>query len=387
MHFCLVGPTYPFRGGIAHFNTILTLQLQRRGHRVDLYSFSQGYPRLLYPGRTDRDPSTQPLQTESRYLINPLQPWTWIQTAQCIAADRPDAVIITWWVPYWAPIAITLARRLRRSNLPTFMDCQNVLPHERHWLDRSLTALTLRQADACIIYSTEHRQELLDVVPGMPHALVPFPAYNPMAHTMLNGSEARRRLGLEKPVALFFGFVRPYKGLAVLLRALAKVVQHIPVHLLIVGEFWRGGEDYHRLISDLGLDAWTTVVDQYVPDEELGLYFGAADVVLMPYLEPVQSGVLALAQAFHKPVIASRVGGLVDGILEGQTGLLVQPNDERALANVMLEFYQKNLGQTMQPYLQAANLDAGWDAVTKALVDMSTTARTASLAGWANAYE
>jgi glycosyltransferase involved in cell wall biosynthesis len=289
-------------------------------------------------------------------------------------------------VSYWAPIVITLARWLRRANLPTFMDCQNVLPHEPNFLDRPVTALTLRQADACIVYSVEHRQELLDIVPGIPHALVPFPAYGPMAHTILDRSEAQRQLGLDGAVALFFGFVRPYKGLSVLLQAMAEVVQHSPVHLLIVGEFWRGGEDYHRLISHLELDAWTTVVDQYVADEELGLYFGAADVVIMPYLEPCQSGVLALAQAFHKPVIASRLGGLVDGVLEGQTGLLVQPNDASALAKAILQFYQMNLGDTMEPHLKGANLDVGWDALTKALVDVTTIAKTGLLAGWSGAY-
>ena len=386
MHFCLVGPTYPFRGGIAHYTSMLALQLRQHGHKVSLCSFSRGYPQLLYPGRTDRDPSRQPLRVQVQYLINPWHPWTWKQVANCIAADRPDAVLIEWWVPYWAPMHITIAKQLRRLGVPTFIDCQNVLPHESHPLDRTLTRLTLRQAHACIIYSIAHRQELLDVVPGVPHALVPFPAYDSLARAIPDRCEARRQLELDGHVALFFGFVRPYKGLSVLLRAAAQVIQRLPFHLLIVGEFWHGGSDYRRTITDLGIESNTTVVDRYVPDEELGLYFAAADVVVMPYLASVQSGVLALAQAFQKPVIASRVGGLEEGIVDGQTGLLVEPNNVIELAKAIFRFFKENLGQTMAPYLQAITPDADWELVIKALVDLSVAARAGSLAGWSAVY-
>ena len=375
MRFCLVGPAYPFRGGIAHYTAMLTMQLRQRGHEVLLYSFSHGYPRWLYPGKTDRDPSSCPLHTPPHQLITPWSPRSWIQSARDIKADGPDAVIVEWWVPYWAPLQITLAMLLRRSGLPVFIDCQNVLPHDPHPFARTLTALTLRTATACMVYSVEHARELLDITPGMPHALVPFPAYGHLVHTDIPGAEARRQLSIEGPVALFFGFVRPYKGLRVLLHAMAEIVSTLPVTLLVVGEFWEGRTSYDQLIHKLNLDPHVIVVDAYVPDEQIGLYFSAADVVILPYLDHVQSGVLALAQAFQKPVIASRVGGLVDGIVEGQTGLLVEPNDAHSLAGAIQRFFQEHLGGIMAPYLQALSREAGWGRVVEAWVMLSQLTR------------
>lgn len=371
MRFCLIGPTYPMRGGIAHYTAMLTRQLRKSGHEVLLYAFSSGYPHWLYPGKINVDPSQRPLRITPHHLIVPWSPWSWVQSAQCIKADKPDAVIVEWWVPYWAPMQLALTTLLRRSGLPVFMDCQNVLPHDLHPFARLITARTLRTANACLVYSREHQQELLTVVPGMPHAIVPFPAYGDLARADFQRTTARQSLGLNGPVALFFGFVRPYKGLQVLLHSLAELVFTVPLHLLIVGEFWQERSGYDQLICQLNLQSRITIIDAYVPDEDLGRYFSAADVLILPYLTHVQSGVLALAQAFQKPVIASRVGGLADGIIDGQTGLLVEPNDVHALTQAIQRFFQEELGDAMVPSLQAMHPETGWAQVVETWVALS----------------
>lgn len=388
MHLALVGPTYPFRGGIAHYTTMLTIALRARGHTVDLCTFSGGYLRALYPGRSDRDPSAQPLRTAAHAMLHPLRPWTWRSTGRWIAARRPDLVLVEWWVPFWAPPLATLAATVRRAGVPLVMDCQNVLPHERHPFDQALTALTLRQADACLVYASAHRRELESVVPGMPWAQVPFPAYTALAAQPIGPAAARRLLGLpDGPTALFIGFVRPYKGLSVLIEALARAVQHVPLRLVVAGEFWQDRSAYERQIAALGLTPQITMVDRYLPDEELARYLEAADLVVLPYLEPVQSGVLAVAQAFRRPVIASRVGGLQEGIAEGRTGLLVPVGDPTALADALVRFVREDLATAMAPHLAATTPAASWDTLIRALADLAAAAAAGRLAHWAMVYD
>lgn len=381
MHYVIVGPTYPQRGGIAHFTTLFAKKICSAGHTVRLYSFLTGYPLLFYPGSSNLDPSTDPLKVDAIPLIHPWLPWTWIKAARWIVAERPDAVILEWWIPFWAPVLLVLASQFRHSGILTIIDCQNVLPHDRILFDRLITRIALHRADCCLVYSVKHENELLDLLPDASHLLLPFPAFGPLARRLPLPSLAKKKMGVEGPAVLFFGFVRPYKGLPVLLRSLAKVSRQFKVHLFIVGEFWENIEGYYRLIADLNLKGQVTIVDRYIPDECLADYFSAADAVMMPYLEPVQSGVLALAQAYKKPVIGSRVGGLVEGIQEGKTGLLVEPNNELALADAILRFYKQDLQKEMEPYLELFDVDKAWIEIIQAIGDLAEAHSSRAIPG------
>jgi glycosyltransferase involved in cell wall biosynthesis len=377
MRFIVVGPTYPLRGGIAHFTTLLVKKLREQGHFTHLYTFRRGYPGLLYPGATNNDPSSESLFVEAIPTIHPLQPWTWIKTARNIIADHPDAVILEWWVLFWAPFLILLAVGLRRVGILVIIDCQNVLPHERSIINRFLTSITLRQGDICLVYSTAHELELLDLLPGMSHKLLPFPIFGPLARPTPSSHDLRVKLGLSDiPTLLFFGFVRPYKGLSVLIRALEKVNRSMAVHLLIVGEFWESSKSYRKLIKKLGLGGKVVIIDRYIPDEEISDYFGVADAVVIPYLQPVQSGVLALSQAYRKPVIASRIGGLLDSIEEEKTGLLFEARNEDDLAKAILRFYQDDFRNRMKPFLEKVDQDAAWMTLVQALTTIIDAKQT-----------
>lgn len=345
MRICLVGPTYPFRGGISHYTTLLYQHLQLR-HDTRLYSFQRQYPRLLFPGQTDRDPSSEPLVAPCEYLIDPVKPWTWWRTAQRVRVGGADLLVLQWTVPYWAPMLAGLSMLIKRISPRTrlLFICHNVAPRERELpLHRVLMRWALRHGDHFIVHSQADRAALLKVLPAADVRQAFHPTYAPLSHGRYSIAAAKTKLGLAGPVALFFGLVRPYKGLEILIEALPVVRTHIALHTLVVGEFWVPEEPIRSRIRQLGLEASVTIVNRYVPNEDLDLYFAAADVVVLPYLAATQSGVVQLAYGFGKPVITTAVGGLPDAVIDGETGLLVPPGDHQALADAIVRYFESGL--------------------------------------------
>jgi glycosyltransferase involved in cell wall biosynthesis len=342
----ILGPTYPFRGGIAHYTTLLAEHLRAR-HEVALLSFVSQYPRRLFPGRTDRDPSAAAVTSEAERVLSPLLPWTWWRTARRAAALQPDIVLVQWWVPFWAPSLATVVRLVRWwSDARIVFVCHNVLPHQGGGaLTTALTRLALRRGDAFIVHSRHDaealRRLLTSPASGDPRvirtALPVFSIGAPMGR-----AGARRRLGLpaDARVALFFGFVRPYKGLGYLIDALPRVLRDVPAaHLLVAGEFWQPADEYGRRAAELGVGERVRLDDRYIPNEEVGLYFAAADVVVLPYVEATQSAVVSLAAQFGRPVIATETGGLPESVVDGETGLIVPPADSAALAAALVRVF------------------------------------------------
>ncbi len=355
MRISVIGPAYPFRGGIAH-HTMLMVHHLRQHHELQFISFESQYPQWLFPGKTDQDPSQSPLREPCEYLLSPLNPLSWIRTAARVRTYKPDLLVTPWWVPFWAPAWFTMTRlaRLGRS-IKVLYVCHNVLPHDRAWWDRLLARLTLSSGHVFITHSQPDAEDLLSLLPGACVQVTPLPTFEPVGQTDLDSTSARRSLGLgvDQPVILFFGFVRPYKGLDVLIEAIPTVRENIPVHLLVVGEMWEDETDYREQIQRLSLSPAVTVVNRYVPDEELGRYFGAADVVVLPYQSATQSAVVQLSFGFGKPVITTRVGGLAEAVHDEVNGLLVAPGNPQALADTILRFFEMNLG----PVLTSGILD------------------------------
>lgn len=343
MRLALVGPVYPFRGGIAHYTTVLYRELLKAGHEVLLISFRRQYPRWLFPGKSDRDPSAQAMTVaEARYLIDPFNPFSWLKTVREIRSYRPQGLILQWWLGFWAPVWLTLGTlvRLRRRTQLTII-CHNVLPHEQHVWDRLIARSVLRLADQTVVQSTSEKDTLLALVPHSRVTVIPHPLYDMFAQDELSQGAARERLGIAPagPVLLFFGLVREYKGLRYLIDALPAVRAAFPdVRLLVVGEFWQDKRPYEKLIGALDLSGSIVLVDRYVPNEEVPSYFRAADLVTLPYTAATQSGVLQLALGFGLPVVATRVGGLAEAVVEGEDVVLVEPRDAAALSNAILAF-------------------------------------------------
>ena len=365
--FCLIGPTYPYRGGIAHYTTLLAQHL-REAHEVLLLSFSRQYPAWLFPGRSDKDPSERPLQTEAHYLLDPLNPLTWRRTLHQIRQWQPDVLIIPWWHPYFAPVWYGLGRgikRLRPQPKLLFI-CHNVRPHEQGWLSRALLPWLLKRVlgrgDGFIVHSQADAAILADYLPQAQITVSPLPTYAAL------GSEAADTLPVDlpsdRPLLLFCGFVRPYKGLDVLLEAVALLKR--PFHLLVAGEFWQGGlSSTQAQITQLRLTDCVTIMDEYLPDEQLAACIDRANVVVLPYRSATQSAVVQTAFGRGTPVITTDVGGLAEAVENGRTGLVVPPEDPAALAQAIEDYFADDLEAFFSENIVEGNGRFAWGHIAQ----------------------
>jgi len=368
MKIALIGPTYPFRGGIAHHTTLLCRAL-RRNHDVHFLTFSRMYPSWLFPGRTDRDSSRElRIEEPAEHVLDGLNPFSWYRVAQRICSLRPDVVILPWWTSFFALPFRTIAHAARTStNCTVLFICHNVIEHEHRFYGSLPTLLTLRQGHAFIVHSESDRDNLLRLLPDAMVRKAFLPVGGSFPRIDLSREEAKRRLGMKGNVLLFFGFVRPYKGLRCLIEALPEVLGVTDVTLLVAGEFWENRADYERLIRDMNLENHVRLVDRYIPNEEVPTHFMACDVVILPYLGASQSAVVQLAYEFSRPVIATTAGGLPDVIEDGTTGYLVPPNDSRALARAIVKLLRETDRDAMEVNCGEKARELSWDAVVEVI--------------------
>jgi glycosyltransferase involved in cell wall biosynthesis len=367
MRITLVGPAYPLRGGIAHHVYWLKRELSSRNHEVQVISFRSLYPRLLFPGTTVFDASRLKLDAGGAAILDSLNPLTWLKAARAIKSFAPDAVVIQWWNPFFAPSMGTLARLLKRARLRCIMECHNVLPHERRAIDAPLLKYALSPADYLITHSTGDKKDAMEIAPGKAVEVAPLPTIEDFS----GGASARR----DGRTILFFGIVRKYKGLDVLLRAMPRALSEVDCRLIVVGEFYEPVEKYNRLIGELGLERSVTIENRYVANEEVPALFAAADVLVLPYLSATQSGVARIALANSLPIIASRTGGLSEVVIEKVNGLLFAPGDADALAECIIEYFKNGLGSAFAANLKSS-LAAGEEPSVISVIEKMVAARS-----------
>jgi glycosyltransferase involved in cell wall biosynthesis len=336
MRISIIGPAYPLRGGIAHHVYWLHQELTARGHAVQTISFRKLYPGIIFPGTTEVDRSRLNLDPGALPLLTPLNPATWLRAFKLVKSFSPDVVVFQWWQPFFAPLVGTLARWFRRAGLQCVIECHNIFPHERTPLDRLLIRFALSPADHLITHSTSDREELLAFIPGKTVSVSPLPALDEF---LTPGAGAR-----DGRTILFFGKVRKYKGLDVLLEAMPKVLSSVECELLVVGEFYDAIERHQQLIRKLGIENHVRIDNRYVPNEEVPAIFDEADVLVLPYVSASQSGVARIALSNALPIIASRTGGLSESIIENFSGMLFPPGDSGALADRIIEYFRAESG-------------------------------------------
>lgn len=364
----LIGPVYPYRGGISHYTGLMYRELSKH-YEVEMISYKMQYPKLLFK-KEQRDYKNDSFKIdETNFMIHTANPLNIIRTANYIKRKKPDMVIIQWWHPYFAPCYILLAKFMGKQNL-TFV-CHNVFPHERFPLDKKLTKLTLRNGKHFIVHAKEEEAELKQIMPSPDCRVTPHPSYNAFCFEHMTKAQARERLGLasDEKVLLFFGFVRPYKGLKHLIHAMPEVKEGLgDVRLLIVGEF--GGaedkEDYVRQIKDLAesdpeLESAIVIKDGYTPDREVEKYFAACDMVVLPYESATQSGIVQIAYGFGKPVTVTNVGGLPDVVDNGRTGYVIAPQDEKALAEAVVRYFVEDKEKEFAQNIAAEAYRFSWE--------------------------
>lgn len=363
MKLVVVGPTHPFRGGVAHFTTLLVQNLRDR-HEVRFLSYRKQYPAWLYPGNAALDPTAMAssLTTPCERFLVPWNPLTWLRATTLIRRDQPDVLLLQWWTPFWSPLLFFLTRRLGRRRPRVFFLCHHVLGPDGGILDRLLAHRVLRRGDAHIVMSPDDAASLARVLPRATIREIRHPPYDALCRGSMSRESARAELdlGTDEPVLLFFGFVRPYKGLAHLLEAMALAREHLPVRLLVVGEFWDDERPYRERVRTLGLQAQVRFHSSYVHNDEIAKYFSASDVVVLPYLAASDSGVAQLAIGFERPIIATAVGGIPSTVRDGETGLIVSPGDSRALAVAIVRFFRDRLGEVFAPNLREVKRSASW---------------------------
>jgi glycosyltransferase involved in cell wall biosynthesis len=331
MRLCVVGPTYPYKGGISHFTTLFVEQLRTR-HEVDFISYRRQYPRFLFPGNAGPDPSNHAIHTDCVYLLDPLNPITWLKCFRRIKRAKPDLLILQWWTPFWTPTLVLLGSLIKRyTQIPILYFCHHITPPDGGPLDLLFARTVLSRGDQFIVLSESDYADLRRALPQARIHAALLPTYGGVLPDSIGTAEARQQLGYgpDDRLLLFFGFVRRYKGLSHLLEALALVPAEVRAKLLVVGEFWEPEEGYRAQAEALGITGRVRLLNRYVPNEEVGLYFAAADVVVLPYLEATQSAVLQIAFGFETPVITTSVGGLPEMVRHGRLGIVVPPQDLR----------------------------------------------------------
>jgi glycosyltransferase involved in cell wall biosynthesis len=342
MKIALIGPVYPYRGGISHYTGLLCRALSQK-HEVTMISYKMQYPQFLYK-REQRDYNNRNFQIEdTQYWLNTANPFNIISVAHRIRKLAPDVVIIQWWHPYFAPCYYLLCKFLKK--IPVLFTCHNVFPHERFPLDRFLCKMVLKQGNYYIVQSHSDEKDLLSMKADAEYIVTPHPTYNAFKMQGMSREDARKLLnvGQETPMLLFFGFVRAYKGLIYLLDAMKEITQRITdIQLWVVGDFGEDREEYLEQIEHNGLKDYITLVEGYIPDREVEKYFAAADLVVLPYTSATQSGIAQIAYGFETPVVVTDVGGLPDVVTDRQTGYVVPSRNAHAIADSVVRFFNED---------------------------------------------
>jgi len=367
MDIIILGTAYPLRGGIAHYNALLYQELKKK-HSVEIITFKRQYPKLLFPGKTQVETEGALVRVPSEPLVDSINPLNWVAVGKEIRRRQPDLIIMKYWLPFFGPCFGTIARVAKRgTQTKVLYICDNVVPHEKRPGDTIFTTYAFGAGDFFIVQSDAVERDLKALLPSARYAKVPHPVYNIFGEPV-DKAQARKQLGItDERVLLFFGYVRAYKGLNVMLHAMKNIAEKTGAKLLVVGEFYDDKEKYIELIRRLGIEKHVVVNSDYVPNERVGLYFSAADVVMLPYTSATQSGIAQIAYNFNKPVIATSVGGLAEVVRDGVTGFVVPPNDPEALAHAVERYFAENREGEFSANVMHEKRKYSWEAMAEAI--------------------
>lgn len=372
MKIIIVGPAYPYRGGIADTNESLCETFVEHGHQASIITFTVQYPDVLFPGKSQYRSESEPPDCTIERSIHTINPLNWVRVARKINRMNPDLVIVRYWMPFFAPSLGSITRLLNR-NIVTIAMCDNVIPHEHRIGDGPLTRYFTGSFDGFITLSQTTLTEL-DQFTDKPRTSHPHPI-NTNLGEKVEKSTARAHLMLDpnRRYLLFFGLIRDYKGLDLTLQAMANpAVENLEVHLLVVGEFYEPREKYDALIEELNLQDRVTIVDQFIPTSDIKYYFSAADLVIQTYKTASQSGVSQMAYHFECPILVTDVGGLGEVVLHEQTGY-VSDKDPARIAQHVSDYFQSKKMDAFQKKMQSEKHKYSWSSFTEEVLGLFHT--------------
>jgi glycosyltransferase involved in cell wall biosynthesis len=373
----IIGPAHPLRGGLASYDERLAKEFQQKGWEAHIYTFSLQYPGFLFPGTTQYSSEPPPAALNIHVRINSINPFNWYSAGRELKKMAPDIIVVRYWLPFMGPCLGTILRIVKK-NRHTKIVCiaDNIIPHERRPGDTVFTRYFLKPVDAFIAMSEKVLGDLRTIEPEKPAQFVPHPLYDNFGDKV-SKEEARHKLGIDpdERIVLFFGFIRHYKGLDILLDAMKIVkaqtgIKGLPaVKLLIAGEFYENDKPYLRQIKDNNIEDVLILKTDFVPDREVKYYLCAADVVIQPYRNATQSGVTPLAYHFEKPMIVTNVGGLTAMVPDGKVGLVAEP-DAASIAAKIMEFFESGDDHFI-PGLREEKNKYTWDNIVRAIEAVS----------------
>jgi glycosyltransferase involved in cell wall biosynthesis len=377
MKLAFLGPAPPFRGGIVTYYGMLGRCLRERGHELFWASFRRQYPGFLFPG-TEQTGETAPwLDHPDTPRFVPWSPWSWHRTAQDIARADVDALVIKYWIPFFAPGFWGVTRLLRRrtgTRIVYVLD--NVIPHEKYPLGTWLTRRALAQGHGFVAQSDQVRRDLFTVLPDTDPARVvtaPHPVYDfgEPGRPRRTKAQAREALGLaaDARLVLFFGFIKPYKGVVHLIDAAGPLQREFGegLRVLIVGDVYGEKQPYLDRIAASPGRGIIDLVDGFVPDETVEDYFLAADLAVLPYVSATQSGIVQIAYNYDLPVVTTDVGGLPEVVRDGETGFIVPPGDGAALAAAVTRFFREERAAEFATAVAREKAKYSWDRLAEAI--------------------
>jgi len=368
----IVGPAYPLRGGLATYNQLLATKLQEQGHSVRIVTFSLQYPNILFPGKTQYSTDIKPENIEIEVSLNSVNPLNWLSLGNTLRKEKPDLVIFRYWMPFMGPSLGTLGRIIRKNKhtkVVTIAD--NIIPHEKRFFDTPFTKYFVNSCDGFVTMSESVLEDLKQFDSTKPVAYNPHPMYESFG-PQLDKADARKKLGLAEngKYLLFFGFIRKYKGLDILLRAFAdKRIQESGIKLIIAGEYYDKPEEYQAIIEEHGLKKALVQANDFIPDSEVSTYFSAADMVVQTYKTATQSGVTQIAYYYHNPMLVTDVGGLAELVPHNKVGYATS-TDIKEIADAILDFYENKREAEFVENIKTERLRFTWESMIAKLFEV-----------------
>lgn len=367
-----IGPAFPLRGGISNFNVALAQSFLNKNISCKIFSFSLQYPNFLFPGKTQFEDGNAPENIEIISGINSINPFSWLKIGKQIRNEEPDFVVINYWMPFMAPSLGKIARKIRKNKkIKVIAITHNVIPHEKRFGDKLLTKYFIRSCDGFVALAESVKNDIYKFEENAKAIFNPHPIYNIFGN-IVSKAEARDYLNqkIDDRIILFFGLIRDYKGLDLLLNAMGKsIIKELGIKLLVAGEFYEDKSKYENIIESLNIRDNVILSDKYISSDEVKYYFSAADIIVQPYKTATQSGVTQIGYHFNKPMLVTNVGGLPEIIPHNKVGYVVDPNAEE-IAESLADFYNNDKENEFSKNAKAEKQKYSWEKMTSSIIDL-----------------
>lgn len=375
MKVVILGSAHPFRGGLAAYNERLAREFIRQGHSVQIYTFSLQYPEFLFPGTSQYSDQPAPDDLYIHTKVNSVNPFNWLKIGKEIAKLNADLLIVKFWLPFMGPSLGTICRQVKKNGKTKIISIiDNIIPHEKRIGDWQLAKYFVNSVDGFIAMSDSVLEDLKKFDSKKPKVFSPHPLFDNFGETV-NKVQAYEHLGLEvnSDYLLFFGFIRDYKGLDLVLQAMAdERVKQLNFRLIVAGEFYTDAQPYWDLITNLGIADKLVLKTDFIPDDEVRYYFCAADMVVQPYKHATQSGVTQICYHFDRPMLVTNVGGLPEIVPNGKVGYVVEPNAQ-AIADAIVDFYGNHREFVYRDNIKVEKKKFAWSAMLDKIFEMANS--------------